>query len=217
MRNNNALPFDSLAETDPTDPFYQAKYDPNSPEYEGRRISETERGGPAIERGKEGKKRKANSFEPKTDEYMARRGYMCAKCSKWVIDYFYDKETRSRVPVRTRSEDLFGFMDQIAFKRGELGAIAIQTTSVDNMGGRIRSAITNAKKGDTKNPNRGVALVHWLMAGNRFLVIGWHKPGRLWECQIIEVTLKVVELVQSGGRLNLIDLKVSDLPSGRAV
>ncbi|UOF77613.1 hypothetical protein [Caudoviricetes sp.] len=198
--DTNALPLGG----DEFDPFYDPKYDPNSDQYEP----------PApIDEPKKKRGGTQKALDPRTRDFFEKRGYQYAQCAKWEADRMFNAETKRREIVRLRSVDLFGFMDAIAFRRDLSGVVAIQTTSRANMSNRIRSAITNEKANDKKNPNRGVALVHWLLAGNRFFVVGWEKPRRLWEVRIFEVTLDTVERVQRGERLKVQDAIVTEIPS----
>jgi hypothetical protein len=83
-------------------------------------------------------------------------------------------------PARKRV-DLFGFIDLIAIRKGEI--LAVQATSDSN----IAAHLTKAKALST--------LRSWFLAGGKFHVIGWGKKGprgkrKLWVPRIVEVTLE---------------------------
>lgn len=64
-------------------------------------------------------------------------------------------------------QDLFGFIDVIAVRRGE--TLAVQTTSVDNVPARVRKI--------ADHPNVGAVRE----AGWRIVVHGWVKKGGRWQ------------------------------------
>lgn len=132
-------------------------------------------------------KRKVRNFHVQTREFFTRRG-------------FHYQRVESYNQHSGKKSDLWGFGDALTFSPALRGSVIVQVTGRSGIGAHIRAAVTN-DSGDRYNANRGVVLVNWLLAGNRFWVIGWEKPGRLWVPTIIDVNLKVVEQVQKGERL----------------
>jgi len=77
-------------------------------------------------------------------------------------------------------QDLFGFIDLIAIKPGEI--LAVQTTTAVNQSARVKKI-----KGIPES-------LKWLQAGGKLVVHGWSKKGargkrKLWECNVIDITM----------------------------
>jgi hypothetical protein len=71
--------------------------------------------------------------------------------------------------------DLFGCIDIVAVRRGESGALGVQSTTRDHISHRRTKAAALP------------ALRTWLAAGNRFQLHGWYRQGAKWEVKIIEL------------------------------
>ena len=74
-------------------------------------------------------------------------------------------------------QDLFGCIDVVGIKAGEIGVVGIQTTSRANMSARFKKSIAIP------------ALKVWCASGNKFFIHGWakNKKGR-WELKERKVT-----------------------------
>src|SRR5688572_17225592 len=70
-----------------------------------------------------------------------------------------------RVPFSPITQDFLGFADILAVRSGDVGVLAIQTTSGSNRSARYKKICASAN-----------ALV-WLEAGNRIEIHGWVKKG----------------------------------------
>ena len=73
-----------------------------------------------------------------------------------------------------RRIDLYGFIDILAIKDGHV--LAVQTTTVGNMGARIKKIANHNNVGEVRKAN-------WTIH-----VHGWHKPGGKWECIVKDVS-----------------------------
>ena len=73
-----------------------------------------------------------------------------------------------------RRIDLYGFIDILAIKDGHV--LAVQTTTVGNMGARIKKIANHENVGEVRKAN-------WTIH-----VHGWHKPGGKWECIVKDVS-----------------------------
>ena len=73
-----------------------------------------------------------------------------------------------------RRIDLYGFIDILAIKDGHV--LAVQTTTVGNMGARIKKIANHENVGEVRKANWSIH-VH-----------GWHKPGGKWECIVKDVS-----------------------------
>lgn len=94
-----------------------------------------------------------------TIKKLKRDGYTVAIVEKW----------NAFAKIR---QDLFGFIDVLAIRKGEI--LGIQTTSRANVNARIKKSLASPH------------LKTWLLAGGRFEVWGWSKKGKrgqrkLWE------------------------------------
>ncbi len=70
--------------------------------------------------------------------------------------------------------DLFGFIDIVAIREGELGVVGVQTTSQSNVLARFKKIIMIPE------------AFLWINTGNRILLHGWAKKGekgkrKLWQ------------------------------------
>lgn len=106
---------------------------------------------------------------------------------KWLRDQGYIAEVVERWNQFSRTrKDLYGFIDVVAMKPGQLGLLAVQACSGSNMAAR------EAKIRSVENHK------HWLEAGNKIAVIGWRqvvsrkKDGtkakrKAWEPRVVEI------------------------------
>ena len=78
--------------------------------------------------------------------------------------------------------DLFGFIDICCIKSGEVGVIGVQTTSQSNVSARLKKilAIPEAKT--------------WLATGNKILLHGWAKKGKMGKRKLWKVTSRFITL-----------------------
>lgn len=104
-------------------------------------------------------------------EYYRKQGYICQ-----VVEYFN--------AFAKRRIDLFGCIDIVAIKDGEVGVLGIQTTSKSNMQARILKT--------KKEP----IMKTWLAGGNAIVIDGWEKlkNGR-YELTSYEITAENIFLV----------------------
>lgn len=84
---------------------------------------------------------------------MRKEGYVCAIVEHWN-------------PFANIRQDLYGFIDIVCLRGGEVGVLGIQTTSTGNINARIKKI--------QANPN----YILWLQTGNRIEVQGWAKRGK---------------------------------------
>ncbi len=101
----------------------------------------------------------------RTLKYLRDKGYIVA------IAESYNFFTKQR-------KDLFGFIDLVALKDGEI--IGVQCTSRSNVSARIKKI-------------KGLdAHKQWLDAGGKIQVIGWGKTGKtkrkIWTARIEHIT-----------------------------
>lgn len=69
-------------------------------------------------------------------------------------------------------QDLYGFIDLVAMQDLlKSGLLGVQTTSATNFATRIKKSMAIP------------ALKLWLKTGNRFVVHGWKKTVKGWECK----------------------------------
>jgi hypothetical protein len=83
---------------------------------------------------------------------LRKEGYTCQIVEHWN-------------PFAHIRQDLFGFIDIVAIKKGESGVLGIQTTSQTNSMKRLHKII--------ENPITKI----WLESGNRIEIHGWAKMG----------------------------------------
>jgi hypothetical protein len=103
---------------------------------------------------------------------LRRRGLVCCVVEKWI-------------PGRKVRLDAFHVGDILACDPRGRAVWLVQSTSRDHVSHRVEKARSQPE------------LQSWLAAGGRFLVIGWAKKGRKYECREVEVTgedLQPVEL-----------------------
>ena len=94
---------------------------------------------------------------------------------KWLRDRDYTATVvEKKVPGRFISQDLFGCIDILAIKPGEI--LGVQATTATNQAARM----TKARALDT--------LKTWLQAGGRFEVHGWSKKGAAGKRKLWQVT-----------------------------
>lgn len=138
------------------------------------------------------KKRKVSSRLPaeRTMELLRNQGYLVGKTE------FFNTFTRTRV-------DLFGFIDLIAIRGDERGAIAIQACQAYDINKHIEKLRGKIEK-ESKIPpekierarlaaqKRTLAVRTWLAAGNQIWMVGWRKleSTKRWEPIIRTVSLE---------------------------
>lgn len=93
--------------------------------------------------------------------HLRKAGYLCAIVEKW------NSHTMTR-------SDLWGFVDVLAIREGEI--LAVQTTSRSNVSARVRKIAEHENVGTVRK------------AGIRIEVHGWAKKGRFWELKIVDVS-----------------------------
>ena len=78
--------------------------------------------------------------------------------------------------------DLFGFIDICAIKEGESGVLGVQTTSQSNVSARLKKIlfIPESKL--------------WLITGNKLLLHGWAKKGKIGKRKTWQVTSRYITL-----------------------
>lgn len=106
-------------------------------------------------------------------KYLREQGFTVAITERW----------NSYARIR---QDLFGFIDLVAIRRGDDNVLAIQTTVGSVVSERIK-----------KIASLDAALV-WLDTGSRIVVHGWRKAGergkrKTWQVREIEVTAELLE------------------------
>lgn len=99
----------------------------------------------------------------RTLKLLRDEGYLCQVVEHW------NAFARRRV-------DLFGVIDVVAMRAGEVGLLGVQCTSAANAASRLTKA--------RETPALGV----WLSCANRFEVHSWGKRGgrgerKLWTCE----------------------------------
>ena len=93
-------------------------------------------------------------------DYLRKKGYSVAITEHWN-------------PFGKVRQDLFGIIDLVAIKAGEVGVLGIQTTSKSNISARVAKAKNNKD------------LLVWYKAGNNFIIHGWEK-GVLEEREVVK-------------------------------
>ena len=84
---------------------------------------------------------------------MRKEGYTCA-----ITEHY-----NAFVGIR---QDLYGFIDIVCLRGGEVGVLGIQTTSTGNINARIKKIQANP------------IYILWLQCGNKLEVQGWAKRGK---------------------------------------
>jgi hypothetical protein len=77
--------------------------------------------------------------------------------------------------------DLFGCIDIVAVRVGNIGVLGVQATSGSNVSARVTKIKAEARAGI------------WLAAGNKLQVWGWAKVGargerKLWSCRVVDIS-----------------------------
>lgn len=94
--------------------------------------------------------------------YLRRCGHVAEVVERWL-------------PKVNRKRDLFGCIDIVAVRRGEIGVLAVQATSLSNISARLAKA-----RGQS-------SLSVWLAAGQRFEVHGWYRRNGRWQVKRVEL------------------------------
>lgn len=71
-------------------------------------------------------------------------------------------------------QDMFGFIDLLAIKEGEI--LAVQTTTASNMSARANKIADSEHVGMVRK------------SGMKIHIHGWIKTGRKWECKVMDVS-----------------------------
>jgi len=88
----------------------------------------------------------------------------------WIVES-YNSFGRNRV-------DLYGFIDIVALRVGEVGILGVQTTSTSNISARVHKIL-------------GIPAYRlWLNCGNKISVHGWGKKKGRWEVTKRDITLE---------------------------
>lgn len=108
----------------------------------------------------------------RTLQSLRKDGFIAAVVEKWN-------------PHAKIRQDLFGFIDLVAMRYGEL--LAVQATSTGNIQSRVQKSL--------ESPN----LYAWLLTGARFECWGWAKRGdrgkrKVWTCKRVELVLVGTEV-----------------------
>lgn len=114
----------------------------------------------------------------RTIEELKKQGYRCHIVERW----------NSFAKIR---QDFGGFADILAYKEGQPGVLAIQTTSDDNVSSRVKK-ITEHEADDKKSVERYYNVRCWLGSNNRIEVWGWGLKGAYGERK--KWTLRIVPI-----------------------
>ena len=82
--------------------------------------------------------------------------------------------------------DFGGFADLCGVSHSRF--IAVQITTVDQVGPHIRKYVSDAKSGGLGDMTIEQNLRAFLQNGGTFVILGYHKPGSRWECKSLVVT-----------------------------
>jgi hypothetical protein len=74
-------------------------------------------------------------------------------------------------------QDLFGCIDIVAVKAGEVGVLGVQCTSRSNQSSRVKKCYASP------------IMATWLEARNSLQVWGWAKSKGRWDATVEEITL----------------------------
>lgn len=130
-------------------------------------------------------------FQRRTIEAYKALGYECYSVQSTSISGW--GESRA-----VHSHDLYGLFDFEMWKG--LETIGVQITSKSNLGAHLTKMCAHVPCSSKDKTWRGTWLRRWLEAGRKAHLIGFHKPGRLWEHEIREVTLDVMDAYEPGRR-----------------
>ena len=86
-----------------------------------------------------------------------------ARTKKLLAELGYASDDAERRITRTIKKDLFGIIDIVAIRPGEI--FGVQATSASNHSSHVKKALAEPK------------LLLWLLAGGRFEVWSWGKKG----------------------------------------
>ena len=101
--------------------------------------------------------------------YLKKNGFIAAVVEKWN-------------PYARVRQDLFGFIDIVAFDYFNGKIFGVQTTSTGNMNARIKKIISIPE------------AKYWLQAGATIFVHGWSKKGaagrrKTYQIKVVEVKI----------------------------
>lgn len=168
------------------------------------------------------KRSKPANFSDTFGNLMDRHGFHYGLVERTVQGSRWNPETQTREVMAAASKrDLFGFADYVALHRDLPGTTYVQVCRVSDMTTRLKSACTHdaselpgrkGKKPQT-NENRVAVLTDLLLAGNRFWIVGFEKGdpkhgqrADRWYSTVVDVTLDVLRMVQSGERVTVAKL-----------
>jgi hypothetical protein len=101
---------------------------------------------------------------------LRRRGLLCDVVERWI-------------PGANIRRDLFGAFDLLALDPDSTGVLAVQTTSLSNVPGRVAKLRSLS------------SVASWLKAGNAVQVHGWAKQGRRWTVKVVALRAEDLEPV----------------------
>jgi len=82
--------------------------------------------------------------------------------------------------------DFGGFADLCGVSNSKF--VAVQVTTVDQVGPHIRKYVSDAKSGGLGDITIEQNLRAFLQNGGVFVILGYHKPASRWECKPLVVT-----------------------------
>lgn len=94
-------------------------------------------------------------------EHLRKAGYLAEVVEKWI-------------PMVKRRKDLFGFIDILAIREGEV--VGVQATSGSNVAARVDKIINHENVGAVRK------------GGIRILVHGWAKRKGRWQLREVDVS-----------------------------
>lgn len=105
-----------------------------------------------------------------------------ARSLKYLKDNGYIAQVVERFnPFSHTRLDLFGFIDIVAVKKGEMGVLGVQSTSSTNTSHRVN-----------KSKNTDLLSI-WLATGNKFEIHGWGKKGKSGKRKLWTLDRRTIE------------------------
>jgi hypothetical protein len=110
----------------------------------------------------------AGSPTTRTLALLRKEKWLAAVTEKW----------NPHVKIR---QDLFGFIDVIAVRSGDIRVLTVQATSYSNMSARANKILgLDLEEDDSKGQSTAKSARIWLESGNRIEIWGWHKKKGHW-------------------------------------
>jgi hypothetical protein len=103
----------------------------------------------------------------RTLKHLRNLGYRAEVCEKYIAFFTPKDATQTDKPRGGYRRDLFKFMDVLAYSAHRPGALAVQTTSRQQMSNHLRAYRRTTEISE--------AILDWLQAGNRFIIHGWER------------------------------------------